>query len=73
MQKEAAIIIGSIEAVILPLIALISRLLGWDAELTSAVIAVVGPTVALIGALLTRGRVYSEATVERLLKEQDQG
>lgn len=57
MKSEPAIIIGAVEAVALAAIGLVAVLLEWDAELTAAVVAVVGPVLALVAAVLTRSRV----------------
>lgn len=62
MQREPAIIIGSIEALVISVIGLGGVLLAWDSELTASAVAAASAVVAFLGALLTRSRVYSPAT-----------
>ena len=57
MSREPAIIIGLIDALVIAIIALVAYLLDWEAELVALVVGVAAALVAVIGAIVTRGRV----------------
>lgn len=64
MQREPALIIGSIAAVINASIGLIAVMLDWDQELTVSAVAAATAIITFVGALITRGVVYSPATYD---------
>lgn len=70
MRTEAAIIVGAIELFAIALIGVISWLLQWDTEFAGLMVGLASATIAMLGAIFTRGKVYSQATVDRLLAEQ---
>ena len=74
LAKEAAIIIGAVDATIVALVALVAWVLKWDTEFAALLVTALQSVIVLIGAILTRGQVYSQATVDKLLAgEQNDG
>lgn len=69
LAKEAAIIIGAIDAVIVAVIALVAWVFKWDTEFAALLVTAAQSVVVLVGAILTRGQVYSQETVSKLLAE----
>lgn len=65
LAKEAAIIIGAIDAVVVAVIALVAYMLNWESEFAALLIAALQSVIVLIGAIATRGQVYSKETYER--------
>lgn len=69
MKTEAAVTIATVEAVVLAMIPLASRMFGWDLDLqddvTLLAIAVVALVVPLLGGLAIRRQVWSEQSHER--------
>jgi hypothetical protein len=62
LQREPAVIIGSVVAVANAAVGLIAVILGWDEELTVAAVAAVNAVLTFLGAVWTRQSVYSPAT-----------
>ncbi len=62
MRHEAAIIIGSIEAIVIGVVNVVAFVLELDPELVVLINAVMIPTIVLLGALLTRANVFSQAS-----------
>lgn len=66
LDKEAAIIIGMVDALAVALIALVAWVLKWDTEFAALLVTAVQAGIVLIGAWLTRSKVYSQATVDAM-------
>ena len=69
MNREPAVIIGAIEAVIIAAIGLIGVMLEWEPALTASAVGAASAIVAFAGALVTRGKVYSPATHDAAVQE----
>lgn len=63
MKNEAAVIIGAVDAALIAVIAVVAIQLDWDASVTAAVVGALSAVVAAVGAILTRGKVYSKSSV----------
>ena len=50
--------------------ALVVYALDWDMELGVLLVGLIQATIVMVGAILTRGQVYSKATVDELLAEE---
>ena len=70
LAKEAAVIIGAVDAVAVAAVALVVYALDWDMELGVLLVGLIQATIVMVGAILTRGQVYSKATVDELLAEE---
>lgn len=71
LAKEAAIVIGAIDAVAVAGIALLVFVLDWDPEFGVLLVGLVQATIVMIGAIITRGQVYSADTVEKMFADKE--
>lgn len=73
MEKEPAVIIGLVTALIQAVIVAVVKLgiLAWTPEQQTAVAAALVAAATLIGALVTRGNVWAPDTVRRLAEPND--
>jgi CHASE2 domain-containing sensor protein len=62
-QREPAMVIGSIEAFLIAVVALVAFLLGWGGETVALVVGVVSAGIAVASSLVTRSKVASYAEV----------
>ena len=73
MNREAAITIGAVEALVLAAIPILARVFGWDLDLqddiTVLAIAAVAVLVPLIGAAITRIFVWSQQSHDAAVKK----
>ena len=67
LGREAAIIIGAVDAVAVAAVALAVYITGWEAEFGVLLVGLIQATIVLIGAILTRGQVWSKESVDNLL------
>jgi len=67
LNSEAAIIIGAVDAVAVAAIALAVYVFNWEAEFGVLLAGLIQATIVMVGAILTRGQVYSQASVDKLL------
>lgn len=63
MKNEAAVVIGAVNAALIAVITAVALTMEWDTTVTGAVIGAVSAVVAAVGAIVTRGRVYSKSSV----------
>lgn len=68
LAKEAAIIIGAVDAVVVAFIALIAWVFKWDTEFAALLVTAAQSVVVLVGAIVTRGLVYSQESYEEALR-----
>lgn len=67
MKSEAVVIIGAVDAVVVAVIALVAWVLGWETEFAALLVTALQSVVVLVGAIITRGQVYSQETVDEML------
>lgn len=62
MQTEPVAILSAIEVAGIAVVTAIGVLMGWESEVTAAVVGLFSAAIVLIGAILKRRSVYSPAT-----------